>query len=175
MDRPFSNLRPFGPLVEYSQPEDDEERVHLGGERNVGPLVVFRQFRSGVQSDLESQKIFTGFGTLEWQEMNMVTENINVTWGFNEVSVDEEFRFDPMGGAVGGGETMQGTPADELGGEAGEFASMFKKIYDTSFDWEFVELSAASIGHSHLTDYEFEYEITVGKDEVVNTDPGEEL
>ena len=180
MDRPFSDFRPFGPIVEYSQPEEDEELVFLGDEREVGPLVLLRQFKSGVESDLENQKIMTDFGSLEWDEMNMVTENISVTWGFNEAHVDEEFTFEPLGGGsqgspVDGGTTLQGTPAEELGGKAGEFASMFKQVFDTSFEWEFAELNAASLGHTHFTDYEFEYEITVSKNEVVNTDPGEEL
>lgn len=168
--RPLADKRPFGPIV---QAQSGDSFLNLGqGDRDVSPLVLLREFKSGVESDLDEQTISTMFGTLKWSKSSYLS-SIKVTWGFHESQIENNFNFRPMGSQVGGGTTLQGTPADELGGKAGEFAKLFKDTYDSAFQWEFEELDAASVGHENYTDYEFAYSTSVDQSEVIEKDPGQ--
>lgn len=166
MDRPLADSRPLGPFVSQGGEYIDE------GDRELTPFAFVRAFEQRYQDGQESGRISEmGIGTLEWERSGSF---VQVEYGFHETSIERKFEFTPHEARIGS-TRAQGTDLKQLGGNAAEVAKIIDTVYDDAEEFDFAELSAASIGQTHLTSYEFEYEASLRHSEVMNTDIGEEL
>lgn len=166
MRRPFSNNRPFGPFVAQSGDYIDE------GERDLTPFAFVRAFEQRYQDGQESGRISEmGIGSLEWSRSGSF---IQLEYGFHETAIERKFEFTPHDINVGS-TRAQGTNLKQLGGNAAKVAKIIDRVYDEAEEFDFSQLSAASIGHTHFTSYEFKYEASLVHSEVMDTDIGEKM
>jgi len=169
MDRPFANSRPFGPFV--AQSSGSSTRKYY--DRRIEPLVMIRDFHSDVNDRVQKRSYMARWGTFSYEMLGAAT--IRADFGFHEKFIDNEFTFSGMSVERGGGTTPQGTPIEDLGGKAGEFATLMKDIYGDVIEFDFAELDAASQGQIYLTSYEFEYELLLDESDITNVNIDEQL
>ena len=166
MKRPLKDARPVGPFLSQGGEYIDE------GNRQLTPFAFVRAFEQRYQDGQESGRISEmGIGSLEWDRRGSF---IKVEFGFHETAIERKFEFTPYEARIGS-TRAQGTDLKQLGGNAAEVAKIIDTVYSDAEEFDFAELSAASIGQTHLTSYEFEYEASLRHSEVMNTDIGEEL
>jgi len=144
MERPLKDVRPIGPVAEFRQTDN---------RRRLSPFAMVRSMVDAVEDGADNGVVSErGVGSggnmmLEWDNS---FAGLSVELKFHETMIENDFTFTPD---VRG---EQGTSPEKLGGKVGELAGILNQAFD--MQWDFAELDAASIGHEHLTDYEFEYE-----------------
>lgn len=89
----------------------------------------------------------------------------SLKYGVHEKNLENKFEFRPLGVQPTGGNTIQGTELDKMGGEPAAVAQHMIDHADV-LPWEFAKLDAASMGHMNLTDYEFEYESSLQEGDI---------
>lgn len=165
MERPLKDVRPVGPFVSQGGEYIDEQ------DRELTPFAFVRAFEQRYQDGQHSGRVSElGLGTLEWDRSGSF---VKLEYGFHETSIERKFEFTPHEARIGS-TRAQGTNLKQLGGDAAEVAKIIDKVYDAE-EFDFAELDAASIGQTHLTSYEFEYQSSLRHSEIMNTDIGEEV
>lgn len=150
-------------MVRVIVPDGEREET----DRPHEPLAMARVIHEKLMEDDPDRVIFReeGIGAVEVEKMG--ANLYKVEFGVHESNVENKFEFMPARDAAQGGTTLQGTPLEEMGGKAGELASILKEAMDT-LPFEFAELDAASMGHENLTSYEFEYETSFKRRDLEN-------
>lgn len=132
------------------------DAIISGGDRRLGPVAFVRKIVESMRENESGSISELGLGGFKWERPGD-TGSFNVEYGFNEVSAENKFVFEPAENVEIGGQIRQGTPVEEIGGDAGRIGMLLDIALDPNF--EFAEMDAASIGFGgHLTDYELTYE-----------------
>lgn len=134
--------------------------------RQRGMVKFLRDVFEGMKTEEEGRESELGFGTVSWRNDPSF---VHIEYGFEEKSASPKatFEFRPAANTRQGGTTLQGSDIEELGGDAAKVGRFINGL--GRLPLEFVELSAASLGHENLTNYEFEYETAVEKGRIDNT------
>lgn len=150
-------------MVRVIVPDGDREET----DRPYEPLAMARVIHEKLMEDDPDRVIFREeqIGSVEVEKIG--ADFYKLKFGLHESNVENEFEFMPARDAREGGTTLQGTPLEQMGGKAGELASILKDALDT-LPFEFAELDAASMGHENLTSYEFEYETSFRRSDLEN-------
>lgn len=153
--------------IDRGREEEPNERINV--DLREEPLAFVRRITEDIlESDPDEKRYRTDtIGSITVKKLMGPIWSIEFL--FHERNIDNQFKFTPMGTMPEGGNTRQGSNLPDLGGNVGETARLIEEGFDI-LPFEFAELDAASLGHTHLTDYEFKYETAIGKSELEQGD-----